>query len=129
MWRGAPPRARGPPMDYADKLPPRPWYIFTPPQRYNLAPPLTRGLGIPGKRAREGSVAGLDAARARGRKGGRPPKLGPKEIEAARAMLSGSGLTTAEICGQLGVGRSTLYRHLHASGWEREAPGRPSPSP
>ena len=37
----APPRARGSPMDYADKLPPRPWYIFTPPQRYNFAPPLT----------------------------------------------------------------------------------------
>ena len=73
---------------------------------------------------RERTLAGLDAARARGRTGGRPPKLGPKEIEAAKAMLSGSELTTAEICRQLGVGRSTLYRHLHASGWEREAPGR-----
>ena len=43
-------------------------------------------------------------------------------------MLSGSGLTTAEICGQLGVGRSTLYRHLHASSWERDAPGRTTAS-
>ena len=43
-------------------------------------------------------------------------------------MLSGSGPTTAEICRQLGVGRSTLYRHLHASGWEREAPGRTAAS-
>ena len=33
-------------------------------------------------------------------------------------MLSSSGHTTAEIFRQLGVGRSTLYRHLHASGWE-----------
>ena len=36
------------------------------------------------------------------------------------AMLSGSGLTFAEVAAQLGIGRSTLYRHLHASGWERE---------
>ena len=36
-------------------------------------------------------------------------------------MLSGSGLTIADVCRQLGVGRSTLYRHLHASSWEREA--------
>ena len=42
----------------------------------------------------------------------------------AHRDTSVSGLTTAEICRQLGVGRSTLYRHLHASGWEREAPGR-----
>ena len=38
---GAPPRARGPPMDYGDKLLPRPWYTFTPPRRYIFAPPLT----------------------------------------------------------------------------------------
>ena len=37
----APPRARGPPMDYGDKLLPRPWYTFTPPRRYIFAPPLT----------------------------------------------------------------------------------------
>ena len=69
---------------------------------------------------RERTLAGLDSARARGRTGGRPAKLGAKEVEAAMAMLSGSGLTFAEVAAQLGVGRSTLYRHLHASGWERE---------
>ena len=48
--RGPPPAAprarrpaRGvPPMDYADKLPPSPWYIFAPPRRYIFPPPLTR---------------------------------------------------------------------------------------
>ena len=40
---GASPRARVPPMDYADKLPPSPWYIFAPPRRYIFPPPLTRG--------------------------------------------------------------------------------------
>ena len=39
---GASPRARVPPMDYADKLPPSPWYIFAPPPRYIFPPPLTR---------------------------------------------------------------------------------------
>ena len=29
-------------MDYADKLPPSPWYIFAPPPRYIFPPPLTR---------------------------------------------------------------------------------------
>ena len=28
-------------MDYADKLPPSPWYIFAPPPRYIFPPPLT----------------------------------------------------------------------------------------
>jgi DNA invertase Pin-like site-specific DNA recombinase len=37
---------------------------------------------------RERTRAGLDAARARGRKGGRPPALGQKDLTAARAMLS-----------------------------------------
>ena len=72
---------------------------------------------------RERTIAGLDAARARGRRGGRPAKLGPGEIEAAKAMLSGSRLTVAEICKQLGVSRSTLYRHLPATGWAREGAG------
>ena len=39
---GASPRARVPPMDYADKLPPSPWYIFAPPPRYIFPPPLTQ---------------------------------------------------------------------------------------
>ena len=50
--RGPPPAARrarrparGPPMDYADKLPPSPWYIFAPPPRYIFPPPLTRPAG------------------------------------------------------------------------------------
>ena len=34
-------RARGPPVDYGDKLPPSQWYIFTPPRRYIFSPPLT----------------------------------------------------------------------------------------
>ena len=37
-----PAEGRGlPPMDYGDKLPPSPQYIFTPPRRYIFTPPLT----------------------------------------------------------------------------------------
>jgi DNA invertase Pin-like site-specific DNA recombinase len=45
---------------------------------------------------RERTVAGLNSARARGRKGGRPAKLSPKEIKTIRALLK-----TADIpCGR-----------------------------
>ena len=66
---------------------------------------------------RERTLAGLEAARARGRTPGRPPKLGPKEIEAAKSMLSNPALTSEDVCRHLGVTRSTLYRHLRAAGW------------
>ena len=39
---GASTRVRVPPMDYGDKLPPSPWYIFTPPHWRIISPPLTR---------------------------------------------------------------------------------------
>ena len=38
---GASPRARVPPVDYRDKLPPSPWDTFAPPRRYIFTPPLT----------------------------------------------------------------------------------------
>ena len=37
--QGASPRARVPPVDYGDKLPPSPWDNFTPPRRYIISPP------------------------------------------------------------------------------------------
>ena len=35
-------------------------------------------------------------------------------------MLADPDITFADVCGHLGVGRSTLYRHLHTGGWDRE---------
>ncbi len=61
---------------------------------------------------RERTRAGLDAARARGRTGGRPPALTTRELTAARAMLADPALTVAEVAQQLRVAPSTLYRHL-----------------
>jgi DNA invertase Pin-like site-specific DNA recombinase len=61
---------------------------------------------------RERTCAGLDAARARGRKGGRPRKLKPKDIAAARALLRDPELTVEEVATRLGVAPSTLYASL-----------------
>jgi len=58
---------------------------------------------------RERTVAGLKAARARGRKGGRPAKLSAKEIKTIRALLKTADIPVAEIA-RFGVARSTLYR-------------------
>ena len=61
---------------------------------------------------KERTTAGLAAARARGRKGGRPRSLTEKDIAAARAMLSDPEITVDEVARRLGVGPATLYRHL-----------------
>jgi DNA invertase Pin-like site-specific DNA recombinase len=61
---------------------------------------------------RERTKAGLDAARARGKKGGRPPALVAKDLAAAKAMLSNPEITMEEVAKRLRVAPSTLYRHL-----------------
>ncbi|MBK8177016.1 MAG: recombinase family protein [Rhodospirillales bacterium] len=61
---------------------------------------------------RERTRAGLDAARARGRTGGRPPALSPDDLAAAKALLRDPGITVEQVARRLGVVPSTLYRHL-----------------
>lgn len=57
--------------------------------------------------------AGLDAARARGRTGGRPSSITPaKRRQLTRMRNDGTPMT--EIAEILGVSRATLYRHLTA---------------
>ena len=60
----------------------------------------------------ERTRAGLAAAAARGRHGGRPPVLDDAKIRAARAMWSSGTMTATEIAASLGCAPSTLYRHL-----------------
>jgi len=60
----------------------------------------------------ERTRAGLAAARARGRVGGRRPALGPADIRRAKAMLADPLITVEEVAEQLGVTQSTLYRHI-----------------
>jgi DNA invertase Pin-like site-specific DNA recombinase len=60
---------------------------------------------------RERTLAGLKAARARGRQGGRPRKLQPKEQKTIRALLKTTEVSVQEIATRFGVSRSTLYRN------------------
>jgi len=61
---------------------------------------------------RERTNAGLAAARARGRKGGRKPKLSPKQIAHARRLLDDRDTTIKEVATSFGVDRATIYRAL-----------------
>ena len=65
---------------------------------------------------RERTVAGLIAARARGRKGGRPRSLSKKDYAAAKAMLADPVITVAEVAERLGTSPATLYRYLPKGG-------------
>jgi DNA invertase Pin-like site-specific DNA recombinase len=60
----------------------------------------------------EGTVEGLAAARARGRVGGRKPKLTPAQVKHARDLYAGKEHTVMDIATLLGVSRQTVYRVL-----------------
>lgn len=64
---------------------------------------------------RERTMAGLEAARARGRKGGRPRRLDVKQQRAALALMKNREMSVAEISRQFDVSRSTLYSLQAAS--------------
>ena len=55
--------------------------------------------------------AGLAAAKARGRVGGRPRKMTSAKISAAKTLLDG-GTPPKEVAASLGVSVATLYRHV-----------------
>jgi DNA invertase Pin-like site-specific DNA recombinase len=64
---------------------------------------------------RERTLAGLKAARARGRNGGRPKKLSPKELKTIRTLLRSNEVPVQDIAAQFKVNRSTLYRNVTAT--------------
>jgi DNA invertase Pin-like site-specific DNA recombinase len=62
---------------------------------------------------RERTNAGLVAARARGRVGGRPRKLKTSgKVALARQMFADQSHSLPEICAALGISRATLYRYI-----------------
>jgi DNA invertase Pin-like site-specific DNA recombinase len=63
---------------------------------------------------RERTRAGLEAAKARGRVGGRPTVLTPEKAAQARAMFANKA-NVATVARVLGVGRATLYRWLESA--------------
>src|SRR6266516_3358849 len=62
---------------------------------------------------RERTNAGLAAARARGRVGGRPKRLATNgKVALARRMFAEQSHSISEMCAALGISRATLYRYV-----------------
>jgi len=69
---------------------------------------------------RERTVAGLKAARARGRVGGRKFQLTKSQVRLAQIAMQNRDSSVSELCKELGITRPTLYRYISPSGELRE---------
>ena len=69
---------------------------------------------------RERTMAGLDAARARGRKGGRKFALTKAQVRLAQAAMANRDTSVAALAAELGVKPVPLYRYVDANGNLRE---------
>ncbi len=65
---------------------------------------------------RERTMAGLQAARARGRKGGRKFALTKAQVRMAQAAMANRDTSVSELCNELGVKPVTLYRYVDPNG-------------
>ena len=65
---------------------------------------------------RERTMAGLAAARARGRNGGKKFALSKAQLRLAQAAMSVRDTKVSELCKEIGVTRSTLYRYVCPKG-------------
>lgn len=61
---------------------------------------------------RERTRAGLAAARARGRLGGRKPKLDAKQVREIKALLRDPEIQITEVAKRYGVSRTTIYKYV-----------------
>ena len=59
----------------------------------------------------ERAAAGREAAKARGKTGGRP-RIEPKKLEQARILYENSDQTATEVCQTVGVGKRTFFSYL-----------------
>src|SRR6266699_2118566 len=64
---------------------------------------------------RERTIAGLEAARARGHNGGRPKKGETETKRMARKLYEDKTITIKDICKSLRISKATLYRYVHAN--------------
>lgn len=69
----------------------------------------------------ERTRAGLAAARARGRAGGRRPKMTAAKVRLAQAAMGKPETRVSALCREIGVSRQTLYRHVGPQGELRTA--------
>jgi DNA invertase Pin-like site-specific DNA recombinase len=61
---------------------------------------------------RERTHAGLAAARARGRSGGRKPKLDEKQVGQIKVLLRDPDIQVSEVARRYGISRTTLYKYV-----------------
>ncbi|MCP3942530.1 MAG: recombinase family protein [Desulfobacteraceae bacterium] len=72
---------------------------------------------------RERTKAGLVAARARGRLGGRPRKMTIETLKMAIAAMTDPNITASEVANRLGITTTTLYAYINGDGSVKE-PGQ-----
>ena len=77
----------------------------------SLTEKIETGSSVERNLIRERTLAGLKAARARGRNGGRPRKLKTKDIQVIKTLMHAGELPVQDIADRFGVARSTLYRN------------------
>ena len=68
----------------------------------------------------ERTRAGLEAARARGRQGGRKFALTKAQVRLAQAAMGKKETVVSELCAELGITRATLYRYISPTGELRD---------
>jgi len=68
---------------------------------------------------RERTMAGLRAARERGRTGGRPRALKEEDLPQVQALMRDPGVSTQQICERFGISKATLYRYVGPDGARR----------
>jgi DNA invertase Pin-like site-specific DNA recombinase len=59
---------------------------------------------------RERTLSGLEAARARGRKGGRPSKLSSNQVQMVRHLYADRNNEISDICDMFNISKTTLFR-------------------
>ena len=69
---------------------------------------------------RERTIAGLAAARARGRKGGRKFALTKAQVRLAQAAMANRDTSVSDLAAELGIRPVTLYRYVGPNGELRE---------
>ncbi|CZH48455.1 DNA-invertase hin [Legionella pneumophila] len=69
---------------------------------------------------KERTIAGMQAARARGRKGGRPYKMTAAKLRLAMAAMGNTETKIGNLCEELGITKQTLYRHVSPKGELRD---------
>ena len=69
---------------------------------------------------RERTIAGITAARARGRMGGRKFNLTKAQVRLAEASMKNRDTSVAELCKELKITRATLYKYISPTGELRD---------